>query len=102
MLLIELLENRTLLNGDEFLVNDFKVGPQQTTPGASAVAMSQGGGFIVAYTGQGADDSNGAFVRRFNGSDQPLSTDLRINGTTNGNQDEASVAVSPSGEFVTV
>ena len=103
---IELLEDRRLLAvsplGDEFLVNSYTNGAQQTWAAANAVRVGSAGVFDITFNGKGQDDSNGAFVRRFNAGGQPLGVDQLVNQTTAGDQEDSSIAGAANGDFVVV
>lgn len=86
----------------EFQINEYTTGDQK----APSVAPAPGNGFVVAWHGNGsaAADSDGysVQVRRFDGADQPLGSELQVNLFTVGDQTYPQVASTPSGSFAVV
>ncbi len=88
--------------GDQFQVNTFTVG-RQLRP---SVCTDPGGGFVVAWTGNGQDDccTYGSFAQRFDSAGAPVGTEITVNDPAEANEDQrdAKVACGPSGDFVVV
>ena len=85
--------------GAEFPVNTYTTGAQQV----ASVGMDGGGGFVVAWTSDGQDGSDGGiFARRYQPWGEPRGPEFLVNSVTAGRQDAPRVAVAPSGEFVMV
>ena len=85
--------------GDEFRVNSTTVGNQRQ----STVAMDADGDFVVAWSGQ--DQAGGAgwdvYAQRYDGtSGAKAGGEFRVNQTTAGDQQYASVAADAVGDFV--
>jgi hypothetical protein len=80
--------------GTEFLVNS---GPFPARPG---VAFQPGGGFVVVWTQYSDGSANGIRGQRFAADASKLGSEFQVNATTTGSQDNASIAVSGSGNFV--
>lgn len=73
------------------------------TQSQSAVAMDGSGNFVVAWQGVEGDDTDAdIYLRRFSRDGTPLGDDVRINTELFGDQQNVSIAMSPSGEFVVV
>lgn len=75
----------------------------QTTGSAqSAVAIDalDTGNFVAAWSGNGAGDTQGVFVRRFNSAGTALSTETLVNSYTTNTQAQPSVAFDDDGDFV--
>lgn len=82
-----------------------EIAVNSTTNGAQAnavIALNRlGGGFVVAWQGQGAGDSAGIFFRRFAADGTPLDgTERLANSTDAGTEQNPSVAISATGDFV--
>jgi hypothetical protein len=82
--------------GPEFRANTYTTGYQDT----ASVAADPGGGFIVVWDGQRADDPNGGiFGQRFAGSGAPQGPEFRVNASTTDLEVTPSVSAG-SGGFV--
>lgn len=75
---------------------------QTTSSGQSAVAIDaiDAGNFVAVWSGNGAGDSQGVFVRRFNSAGTALSTETLVNSYTTNAQAQPSVALDDDGDFV--
>jgi hypothetical protein len=83
--------------GTEFRVNTFTPGDQ----GKASVAMDSTGNFVVAWQSYAQDGSNsGIFARRYNATGVAQGDEFRVNAYTTNRQEDPSVAMSPSGDFV--
>jgi len=82
----------------ELVVNGSTAGDQQDP----AVAMDGDGGFVVVWYGEGPGDSSGVFARLFHADGTPKTGQFRVNTVTADDQNDASVAMNPSGAFVVV
>jgi hypothetical protein len=82
--------------GGEFRVDTFTAG-SQFSPGA---VIDASGNFVVAWTGQGADDASGVFAQRYNASGVPQGEQFRVNTTVDEAQMNPSIAMSPAGRFL--
>ena len=67
---------------------------------APSVAMDADGGFVIAWTGTGADDDIGIYAQRFNQFGVPVGRTFLVNTFTNNLQTNSSVAMDPNGNFV--
>ncbi len=88
---------------EPFLVNTYTDGVQQWPD----VAMDADGDFVVTWSSYGQEAAEGAlgtgwgvYARLYDSFGQPLAPESRVNVTTAGNQQSASVAMSGEGEFV--
>jgi hypothetical protein len=86
----------------EFQVNTYTTGLQfGFSAGLGFVSLDADGDFVVSWQSQGQDgSSDGVFVRRFNSSGAPLTTELQVNSYTTNSQRSAAVAADDSGDFV--
>lgn len=83
--------------GPEFRVNTFGTG-HQSNP---AVAGLKNGGFVAVWTSDGQDGSGrGVYGQRYNMNGTRAGTEFRVNTTTGGNQDNASIAALSNGGFL--
>ncbi|HDZ20438.1 MAG TPA: DUF4347 domain-containing protein [Phycisphaerae bacterium] len=85
---------------NEFRVNTTTDGDQDR----AAVAMDASGNFVVVWKSgiQDPDGSTGIYAQRYNAAGVAQSSEFRVNTTTDGDQDEAAVAMDASGNFVVV
>jgi hypothetical protein len=81
--------------GAAFLVNTYTTGIQ----GAPSVAMSAGGGFVIAYLGQRGATLE-IFAQRFDAGAAPLGGEFQVNTATTGVQSYPTVALDTAGNFV--
>ena len=80
--------------GSEFLVNTTTAGDQK----APTVAAIPGGGFVVAWDGNGVGDADGVFSRRYDGNGVALdAAEVRVNAGTAGMQHEAAITTTGTG-----
>jgi hypothetical protein len=87
------------VDGAEFQVNTHTTYDQRN----AAIAMGQGGKFIVVWSSYGQDgSSNGVFGRLFDPNCSPLGEEFQINTTSSGNQAEPAVAMESAAGFVVV
>ena len=91
--------NGTALTG-ELLANNSTAGIQKD----SAIAMDKTTGeFVIAWEGEGPGDTTGIFFRRFNADGTARDgTDQLANLTNNGTEQDVSIAMNSSGDFVVV
>jgi len=85
--------------GEPILVNSLTVG-EQIEP---AVAMDDGGNFVVIWSGDGTaiGDATGVFGQRFDVDGVPLGGQFRVNDYLNSYQSDPAVAMNPNtGDFV--
>ncbi len=83
--------------GVEFRVNTETTGEQR----ASSVAMDADGDFVVTWTSNGQDGNlDGVYAQRYNNAGVAQGTEFRVNTTTLGNQQNASVSMDTTGNFV--
>ncbi len=86
-------------DGSEFQVNTY---------GASygwypVVAMSPDGSFVVIWQNEDQDGSgSGIFGQRYDSDGSPVGSEFPVNSTTQGRQENPSVAMGPNGSFVAV
>jgi len=69
---------------------------------ASSIAMSANGDFIVSWEGNGTGDSSGVFARRYLANGTAQGTEFRVNQTTTGSQQYASLAMVDLDNYVVV
>jgi hypothetical protein len=79
----------TRINGTTSLAQDYPV-----------VTAIPGGGYAVAWHGNGGSDSDGIFFRAFDAAGDPIFGETRANGTTANIQDFAAITVMSDGSFV--
>lgn len=88
--------------GDDFLVNTFTTGAQQSP----AVAADGEGGFLVLWQsfGSSGSDTSGFSIqgRRYGPDGVPLGGEFQVNTYTTGNQTAPGVAVDDEGNFLVV
>ncbi len=85
--------------GGEFRANS-TAGKAQKAP---AVAMDAAGDFVVTWQSAGQDGSGaGVYAQRYSASGVALGGEFRVNTTTQGDQLDPAVAMSPLGEFTVV
>lgn len=83
--------------GNEFLVNADTAGDRQN----ANIGMNASGQFVITWSSSGQDGSGqGIFARQYTASGTPVQGEFRVNTTTAGDQDFASVAVDRQGEFL--
>ena len=83
--------------GGEFRVNPETNGERR----ASSVAMDADGDFVVTWTSNGQDGNlDGIYAQRYNNAGVAQGTEFRVNTTTLGNQQNASVSMDTTGNFV--
>ena len=110
-LALERLEDRSLLSltavGPEFRVNDLTVGLQKTQPESPrSVAMDALGDYIVVWTSSGyflpgaPGTGEDVYGRRYRADGTPAGSSFLVSNTTIRDQSNATVAMSPSGDFV--
>jgi len=83
--------------GDEFQINTTTAG-NQTEP---AVAMDEGGNFVVVWHGPGVTEED-IFARRFDANGQAVGMEFCVNTTTDNSQLNPSVAMNDNGDFIIV
>ena len=85
--------------GVEFQVNTTTANNQQFP----TIGMDNGGNFTITWTSTNQDgNNNGVYGRRFDSLGNGISSEFLVNTTTNNAQQFSSLAVSSSGDFVTV
>lgn len=83
--------------GTEFLVNTETAQEQRW----SSISAAPTGEFVVVWQSDEQDgDKEGVFGQRYNSDGQKVGPEFRVNQFTSGSQDDPSVAMAPSGEFV--
>ncbi|WP_424965863.1 Ig-like domain-containing protein [Dinoroseobacter sp. S375] len=83
---------------EEFRVNDRRTSSQSEPD----IAALDTGGFVITWTDNGgADGSQGAvFAQQYDGTGARIDSQILVNTTTSGNQNQPSVAALPEGGFV--
>ena len=75
-----------------------------TTDGSqygSQIGTSSDGSFVVAWNSFGQDgDSWGVFAQQFSSGAATVGSEIQLNETTTGHQQDVAIAVAPNGEFV--
>ncbi|HEV8267419.1 MAG TPA: hypothetical protein VGR00_04265, partial [Thermoanaerobaculia bacterium] len=84
--------------GGEFRVNTYTTGYHFSPD----VAVSFSGDFVVVWQGVRSDDDYGVFGQRYGSAGTPLGGEFRINTRTTNDQNNPTVAVAGSGDFVVV
>ena len=83
--------------GSEFRINTYQAGDQTE----SNVAMTASGAFVVTWTSNGQDGSDGGiYAQRYNASGVAQGSEFRINTTTSADQALSSVGIDANGNFV--
>jgi hypothetical protein len=83
----------------EFQVNAYTPGGQSN----SSVSLDADGDFVIAWSAYAQDgDQYGIFARTFSSAGIPTTAEFRVNSFTSGGQDQPSVSVDDSGDFVVV
>lgn len=83
----------------DFLVNQRTTNDQQW----SSVATDAAGNFVVTWTTARQDGTlRSVYARRFDSTGNALSNEFRVNSSTSGNQDNSTIAMNSSGQFVIV
>jgi hypothetical protein len=80
---------------DEFRVNTVTSGDQMY----SRIAIDANGAFTIVWQSQASGDWD-VCARRYGADGVALGDEFRVNGTTTGNQQNASIAMDPAGELV--
>jgi len=85
--------------GTEFLVASFTFGFGGATD--ASVGADAAGNFVVSWERPGQDGSGtGIFAQRYANSGAPVGSEFQVNSYTTGNQNFASLAADPDGDFV--
>ena len=83
--------------GGEFQVNT-ATNDNQSAP---SLGMSANGNFVVSWTSNGQDGSEGGvYAQRYNSDGTVAGSEFRVNTTTNGSQAFPSVAMNANGNFI--
>ncbi|MEH2060844.1 MAG: cadherin-like domain-containing protein [Nostoc sp.] len=84
--------------GGEFKVNTTTSNDQSN----STVAMDASGDFVISWTSYGQDGSydDGIYAQRYNSSGVAQGGEFKVNTTTSSNQNNSTVAMDASGNFV--
>ncbi|MEB3355767.1 MAG: calcium-binding protein [Synechococcales bacterium] len=85
--------------GVEFRVNTTTDDDQENP----AIATDGNGNFVIVWESDDQDgDGRGIFAQRFDSSGNPVGNEFQVSTTTEGNQDNPTVAMNASGNFVVV
>jgi hypothetical protein len=84
--------------GPEFRVNAYTTAAQS----APEIASDGNGNFVVVWDSIVTSVFEDVFARRYTSAGVPLGPEFRVNTTTGNSQQSASVAATPTGEFVVV
>lgn len=83
--------------GSEFRVNSFTTDNQSI----ASIAMDAAGDFVVTWQSFSQDgDGFGIYGQRYNAAGSPQGAEFRVNTVTLNNQNECSVAIDSTGDFV--
>lgn len=83
--------------GAEFLVNTTVAGDQSD----AAVAMDAAGNFVITWTSNGQDgDGDGVYAQLYTALGVTVGSEILVNTTTTGDQNDSAVAMHASGAFV--
>jgi hypothetical protein len=66
----------------------------------ATIDVAADGSFVIAWSGEGAGDSNGVFLRRFDTWGHPLGSEIPVNSITRGQQTSPSIAVGGKGDII--
>ncbi|MFN8578522.1 MAG: pentapeptide repeat-containing protein [Candidatus Sericytochromatia bacterium] len=89
--------DRTPIDTNDIIVNTYTTGSQQIP----AIAVKPSGEFVITWHGAGNGDSFGVFARRYNSNGTPLDTNqFLVNNFTTNNQQNPSVAIDSTGNFI--
>ncbi len=80
----------------EIQANDYGIGVQNSP----AIAMDELGGFVVLWAGEGAQDPQGIYGRRFDGAGAAVGSQFIVNSYRTNAQSQPSVAMDDDGDFV--
>jgi hypothetical protein len=86
----------TVVQGSQFRVNLFTPGDQDFP----AVAMDAFGNFVVTWYGFGTDVESAIRAQRFDSAGAPQGSEFRVNANTSDTEEESSVSMDASGDFV--
>lgn len=86
------------LNGTAILVNN-TASSDQIRP---SIAVDTTGEFSLSWTGNGAGDATGVFVRKFSANGVARGNEARVNLTTTATQSDAAIALLDAGNFAVV
>ena len=81
----------------EILVNEIESGNEQW----ARVVCDSNGDFVVTWTSD-HDGSKDVYARRFSSAGTPLAGEFRVNTTTANDQQDSSIAIDASGNFIVV
>ena len=84
--------------GPEFRVNTYTTASQS----APEIASDGNGNFVVVWDSVVTSVFEDVFARRYTSAGAPLGPEFRVNTATGNSQESASVASTPTGEFVVV
>lgn len=83
--------------GGEIQVNTTTTGDQS----GATIGMDAAGNFVIAWTSAGQDGSlDGVFAQRFNAAGVAQGSEIAVNTTTTGDQNNPTIAVNATGDFV--
>lgn len=80
-----------------------QIGVNTTTPGDQthpSIDLDEAGSFVIVWEGNGVGDANGVFGQKFDTTGTAVDGEFRINQTTTGGQQNASVALLDGDNFV--
>lgn len=80
-----------------------QIGVNTTTPGDQthpSIDLDEAGNFVIVWEGNGVGDANGVFGQKFDATGTAVDGEFRINQTTTGGQQNASVALIDGDTFV--
>ncbi len=100
-----------LVNFDDTISDQYYLDNESGDQSHSSVALDADGDFVIAWTGYGHDligngygpgveGENGVFARRYAQGGVPASAVFQVNDTSEGNQQDATVAMDADGDFV--
>ena len=84
-----------IAQGNEFRVNTTTSGDQNNP----TIAIDADGDFVISWTGLDAS-GNGIYAQRYNSAGVAQGNEFRVNTTTNGNQNNSTIAIDAGGDFV--
>jgi VCBS repeat-containing protein len=80
----------------EFIVNTYRPSAQYN----SSVSMAPDGRFAIAWEGNGSEDNQGIFAQRYDANANAVGSQIFVNSSSTGNQENPTVSMNSSGAFV--
>lgn len=81
---------------NEFVVNSYQPSAQSN----SSVSMAEDGRFVIAWEGNGSEDAEGIYARRFEANGVANGGQIFVNASSAGSQENPTVSMNSAGDFV--